>query len=95
MPKTTEDAVCKNCGKTGVITLTERGYLPDPYDLRDLGWYWSNRDNCWYCIPCEGTLISNALKELMGLCEKNNVKVYDLGGTPLNKAAEADSNDGA
>lgn len=76
----TENAVCKECGKAEIIKLTEEGYLPDPYDLADLGWYWSNNDNCWYCKPCERNLVSKMLRELMGLCKENKIPVHDLKG---------------
>ena len=69
---------CKECNRKGRITLVEKDCLPEDYILRQRGWYWSNKDDCFYCIECESKSVSKMLKKIKNICKKKNIPIIGV-----------------
>lgn len=82
-----QPVVCKKCGK---VAADDDVVFDDGYIDTIVGpWYWSDRDECWYCKPCEQKLVSEGIKKIMAICKERDIPVCDLHGNKLQENHES------
>lgn len=73
-----KEVTCARCGKQGVIEVKDMRYLPEQFELRRMGWYWSDNNECFYCKPCERQGVQTALGKIVELCDDKGIEVRSL-----------------